>query len=144
MVVQPIEGITPQMIWPFLIVMVGLASIYLVFTKVRAEIRKEREHKILEQQPMATKIAKEVSKQVTEELEPRFSDIERKLTNDKAQLELHTRQINELSDQNESMEKGIKALCQGMFALLNNAKGLGTEEEIDEAQKAFAGYLVNK
>ncbi len=141
---QPIEGITPADLWTFMGVLLGLCLIYLTFTKVRAEIRKEREHKQLEQQPMATKIAKEVSKQVMEELQPRLSEIEQKLSNDKQRLDEHSRQINELNRQNNEMSKDIKALCLGVYALLNNAKGMSTEKEIDDAQKAFTGRLMEK
>jgi len=139
----PIEGITPQALWTTIGVLIGLCSIYLLFCKVRSEIRKEQERKKLENQP-GNALAKEISQQVIKEFEPRFVEIERKLTNDKAQIELHTRQINELSNQFDSVGKDVKALCHGMLALLNKAKGIGTEEEIDEALRSFTGYLVDK
>ncbi len=91
------------------------------------------------------KLADGISTKVLVKLEPRFSEIERKLANDKALIENHTRQIEAINRRTDSQDAGIRALCHGMAALLDNAEKCGGgSPEIKDAKKRFTGFLADK
>ena len=138
-----IEGITPDMLWTFIGVLVALAGVFVLGHKVVEILRKEHERKELKQQP-TEKLADELSQKVIEKLEPRFAKIDDKLSIDKARLDEHTRRISELENRAGRSETGIKALCRGMLALLNHAEDHGNGKEINDAKKNFTDYLADK
>ena len=143
MEVKPIEGFTPDMLWTFVIVLVGLAALFVLGHKVVEILRKEHERKLLKQQP-GEKLADEISDRVLQKLEPRFAEIDRKLANDKALIDAHTRQIEGLSSRADGSEEGIKALSRGVLALLNHALHNGNTEELERAQQGINDYLIEK
>ena len=141
---QPIEGITPQALWTFLVVLVGLGTLVVLADKVMDVWRKHKARQKIETGP-ESELAEEISKKVLEKLEPRFQEIDRKLANDKALLENHTRQIEAINRRTDSQDAGIRALCHGMAALLDNADKCGSAgEEIKAAKKMFTDYLTDK
>ena len=137
--IKPIEGITPGMIWTFVAVLVGLAALYVLYGKVRETYQKNKKMKDPE-----NKLADEISARVLEKLEPRFSEIERKLANDKATLDGHTRQIEALAMRTNGNEDGVKALSRGVLALLNHTLHNGNTDELEHAQQALNDYLIEK
>ena len=137
--IKPIEGITPGMIWTFVAVLVGLAALYVLYGKVRETYQKNKKMKDPE-----NKLADEISARVLEKLEPRFSEIERKLANDKATLDGHTRQIEALATRTNGNEDGVKALSRGVLALLNHTLHNGNTDELEHAQQALNDYLIEK
>lgn len=137
--IKPIEGITPGMLWTFLGVLIGLAALYVLYGKVRETYAKNKRMKDPEK-----KLADEISARVLEKLEPRFSEIERKLANDKATLDGHTRQIEALATRTNGNEDGVKALSRGVLALLNHTLHNGNTDELEHAQQALNDYLIEK
>ena len=137
--IKPIEGITPGMIWTFVAVLVGLAALYVLYGKVRETYAKNKRMKDPEK-----KLADEISARVLEKLEPRFSEIERKLTNDKAMIDGHSRQIEALASRTDGNEDGVKALSRGVLALLNHTLHNGNTDELEHAQQALNDYLIEK
>lgn len=137
---QPIEGVTPGMLWIALIVLIAGASLYVLYGKVR-----ETRSKLKKMDDPEWKLADGISTKVLEKLEPRFSEIERKLSNDKAVIDSHTRQIEAINRRTDSQDAGIRALCHGMAALLDNAEKCGGDSpEIKDAKKRFTGFLADK
>lgn len=141
---QTIEGISPDMIWTFLIVLVGLGGIVVLGDKVVDVFRKRKERKRIEKKEPEDRLAEEISKKVMEKLEPRFTEIDGKLANDKIRLDDYARKITLLEEQAGTQEAGTRALCRGMLALLNHALHNGNKDEIEEASKAFNEYLTGK
>ena len=137
---KPIEGITPDMLWTFLLVLVGLGALVVLADKVADVWRKHKKRKAEPEE----KLADEISRKVITNMDARFADIDRKLANDKAMIESHTREINELRGRIETTEAGIKALCMGVLALMNNARGIASQKEMDDATATFNKYLTNK
>lgn len=137
--IKPIEGITPGMIWTFVAVLVGLAALYVLYGKVRETYAKNKRMKDPEK-----KLADEISARVLEKLEPRFAEIDRKLANDKATLDGHTRQIEALATRTNGNEDGVKALSRGVLALLNHTLHNGNTDELEHAQQALNDYLIEK
>lgn len=136
---QPIEGVTPGMLWIALIVLIAGASLYVLYGKVR-----ETRSKLKKMNDPEGKLADEISTKVLESLEPRFAEIDRKLSNDKAVIDSHTRQIDALSSRTDGSEDGIKALSRGVLALLNHALHNGNSDELEHAQQTLNDYLIEK
>ena len=137
--IKPIEGITPGMIWTFVAVLVGLAALYVLYGKVRETYQKNKKMKDPE-----NKLADEISARVLEKLEPRFAEIDKKLTNDKAMIDGHSRQIEALASRTDGNEDGVKALSRGVLALLNHTLHNGNTDELEHAQQALNDYLIEK
>ena len=140
---KPIEGITPDMMWTALIVLIGAASIYILYGKVQETYRKQKEYKRIKSDP-GDKLADEISKKVTVMMEQKFAETDKKLANDKALLDAHTRQIAAMEKRQDSMENGMKAQCRGVLALLNHELHNGNADEMEKAQAGMNDYLIEK
>lgn len=138
--IQPIEGITPGALWTTLYVLLALCLIIITVYKVVEIIRKERERK----QARRPELADEISGKVLEKLEPRLAEIDRKLANDKALIDNHTRQIAAVEARQDAMERGQKAQCRGVLALLNHELHNGNSDEMERAQAGMNDYLIDK
>lgn len=133
---QPIEGITPGMLWTALYVVVGLCALIVLADKVRGVFASAKERK----QSKRPELADEISTKVLQKLEPRFEEIDRKLSNDKTMLETHTRQINSLASRTD----GLKPLARGVLALLNHELHNGNADEMEDALHGINNYLIEK
>ena len=140
---QPIEGITPDMLWTALIVLVGVGGLIVLGDKVADVWRKHQARKQIAAGP-ESQLAEAISKKVIEKMEPRFVDIDRKFANDKQLLEMHTRQIAEQGKRVDGLETGQKALCRGMLAQLNHSLHNGNSDEIEKSKRGIEDYLIDK
>lgn len=138
--IQPIEGITPSALWIFLYVAVGLCALIVLGDKVRGVFAGAKDRK----QAKKPELADEISAKVLEKLEPRFSEIDRKLANDKARIDEHTRVLGALSARTDGLEAGQKVLCRGVLALLNHELHNGNNDEMEKAQQGINNYLIEK
>lgn len=150
--VQKIEGISPDMLWTFVCVLVGLAALFVLGYKVVEIIRKEHERKVQRQQlngqDITVQIADKVSAKLTEQINEKFADFEKKvdekfkdidekLKSDKETLRSHTTQLNDHENRVSKLEGGDKALCHGMLALLER------DPALEKAQHAMKNYLID-
>lgn len=135
----PIDGVTPGMLWTALIVLIAGAGLYVLYGKVRETYLKNKQMKSPE-----NRLADEISAKVIEKMEPRFSEIDRKLANDKEQIDAHTRQINTMEKRQNSSDKAEKALCRGVLALLNHELHNGNNDEMEKAKSGIDDYLIEK
>ena len=136
-----IEGFTPDMLWIFLIVLIGMAALFVLAYKVVDIIRKEVERKKERKQAEKPELADEISSKVIQLLEPRMSEIDRKLENDRSMLDMHTRQINALGTRTDKQESGILALSMGVLALINHTLYDGNTDELTNAKTAINDYV---
>ena len=150
MEVQKIEGISPDMLWTFCVVLVGLAALVVLFYKVVEIVRKERDRKQMKGQDItdriATKVLEKLEPQINaklDEIDNRFVGIDEKLRNDKNLIELHTRQLNENEDRVKKLEDGNKALCHGVFALLSHGVTGNSVDKLKKTQEAMKNYLID-
>ena len=140
---QPIEGITPEMIWTALIVLIGVGTLYVLYGKVRETYRKQQEYKRVKNDP-GERLADEISKKVIGSMEPRFAEIDRKLSNDKALIDAHTRQIAAIEKRQDGFETGQKAGNRGILALLNHELHNGNSDEMEKAKQVMDDYLIER
>ena len=136
-----IEGISPDMLWTFMVVLVGIATLVVLGDKVvdifrKAHERKEQKRK-LNGQDITDQIASKVMEKLQPELDKRFDEIDRKLASDKDLLASHTHQLNDHETRVSRLENGNKALCHGILALLER------DPALSKAQNAMKNYLID-
>lgn len=152
--VQRIEGISPDMLWTFVVVLVGLAALFILGYKVVEIFRKEQERKRQQEQLNGQDITEQIANAVMLKLQPelekkfgeintQFAEIDRKLTNDKETIEMHTRQLNAYENRVDQLEGGNKALCHGVFALLSHEVNGNSIDKLKTAHHAMQNYLID-
>lgn len=151
--VQPIEGITPGALWTTAGVLVALLGIaILVFKAIEfwqgQKDRKERRNNDGREQ---TQLAEEVSRKVTEGLEPRFrgieneiSEVNRKLENDKQRLDGHERTLNSISQAQADNSEGFAVLAGALLAVLDHELHNGNENQMTDARNDLNKYLTHR
>lgn len=140
---QPIEGITPETLWTFLVVLVGLGALVVLGDKVIDVWRRHKARKELSEGPEGN-LAEAISKKVMEKLEPRFGEIDRKLANDKALLDDHTRRLSTYESKFAQQEEGQRAICRGVLALLSHEINGNSTDKLREALEGIKNYLIEK
>jgi len=140
---QPVEGLTPEVLWYTLIGLVGIGSLIVLADKVADVFRKRREREKLKQQP-EDKLADTISAKVLSKLEPRFTEIERKLATDKSRLDEHTRILGAHQDQLANIEQGNKVMCRGILALLSHEINGNSDDKLRASQAELTNYLIEK
>ena len=113
-----IEGFSPDMLWIFFIVGIGLATLFVLGDKVVEVFRKANERRKIKNRDVTDEIAEKVIKELKPTHDERFAQIDKRLDNDKELLELHTRQLNEQKERSDKIENLTRALCHGVLALL--------------------------
>ena len=145
--VPTIEGISPDMLWTFLVVLVGLMALIVLGYKVIEIMRKEHERKEQKQQLSGDDITERIADAVMEKLQPKldekFAEIDRKLAADKETIELHTTQLNANEGRVKQLENGNKALCHGVFALLSHEVNGNSIDKLKKAQDGMKNYLID-
>lgn len=140
---QPVEGITPEIIWYTLIGLVGIGTLIVLADKVLDVFRKKKERDKLKQEP-EDRLAENVAEKVLKKLEPRFSEIDRKLANDKALIDAHTLAIAEHKDSLREIGDGNRVLCRGILALLSHEINGNSDDKLRDSQKEITDYLIDK
>lgn len=150
--VLKIEGISPDMLWTFMVVLVGLVALFLMGYKVVEIIRKEKQRRQEQQQLAGQDITDRIADKVMDKLTPqidekfaefsrsvdqKFEEIDNKLKSDKDTLTLHTTQLNDHESRVSKLEGANYSLCHGMLALLERDPALAKE------QKAMKNYLID-
>ena len=146
--VQAIEGITPSMLWTFLIVLVGLMALVVLGDKAIDVFRKAKKRKQEQQELQGTditdRIADKVMAQLTPKLDEKFAEIDRKLAADKEAIDLQMSQLNAQKDRVDRLDNDNRALLHGMSALLGH---IATGNSIDRVKKTNAtmnNYLIDR
>ena len=136
----PIEGLTPEILWYTLIGLVGIGTLIILGDKVLDVFRKKKER---ENRPDDI-LADVISRKVLEKLEPRFQEIDRKLANDKLQIEDHTAKLSVQKRQIDEIEEGQRVMCRGVLAMLSHMINGDSSEALKESQKEITDYLITK
>jgi len=143
-----IEGITPDMLWTTLVVIVGLAALFVLGVKVYDGVKKlrkdRRESRQLEGQDITDRIAAKVMEQLTPKLDEKFAEIDRKLAADKETLELHTGQLNATNARVDRLDSDNKALLHGMSALLSHEVNGNSIDRLQRTNAAMNNYLIDR
>ena len=139
----PVEGLTPDILWYTLIGLVGLCSLVVLGDKVAEVFRKKKARDAVKNTP-SDELAEHISKKITEQLEPRFADIDRKLANDKLLIEEHTRRLAEHDTDIGGVMDGQKVLCRGILALLSHEINGNSDDKLRASQTEITNFLIDK
>lgn len=134
--VQPIEGITPEMLWDFVLVVLGLCAVIATVYKVVEIVRKEKERKKLS----SVDLTDEIANKVLEKLEPRFAEIDRKLTSDKDRLDNHESSLKSIQKSNAVVRDGLRVSCEALTAVLDHELHNGNGDQMQKARDALQQY----
>lgn len=130
-------GFSPDMIMPFIIVLLGLAAVFVLGDKVIDVFRKMHDRRKVSKQDITDEIADKVMEKLQPKLDEKFAEIDKRLASDKETLTMHTTQLNDHEERVGQLEGGNKALCHGMLALLEMNPALSN------ASKAMKNYLID-
>lgn len=153
-----IEGITPEMLWIFFVVLVGIMALVVLGDKVldvfRNAKKRRKERNELEGQDITDRIADKVLEKLTptldakfDEIAKNFEDVDRKLAADKEIIEIHTSQLNAQKDRVDRLDDDTKALLHGMSALLSfdiTARNGDGDSKLVKTNEAMKNYLIDR
>lgn len=140
--VQPIEGITPTMLWNFVLVALGLCAVVVLVYKVVEIMRKEQERRELKSRRDGKDLTDEIADKVLAKLEPRFKDIEEKLSNDKARLDNHETAINSINSSLESIKAGVEVSCNALAEVLDHELHNGNSDQMQKSSAELRAYTT--
>ena len=153
--IQKIEGISPDMIWTFLVVAVGLMALVVLGDKVmdvyRNAKKRKKEQRELEGQDITERIADKVLEKLTPTLDEKFGEInrqfeevDRKLAADKEAIELHTAQLNAQQGRVDRLDNDTRALLHGVSALLGHQVDGNSIDKLKRTNDAMKNYLIDR
>lgn len=137
---QPIEGITPEMLWNFVLVVLGLCAVVVLVYKVIEIARKEHERRVQNQQLAGRDLTDEIADKVLAKLEPRFAEIDRKLTSDKDRLDNHESTLKAIQKSNAVIRDGLRVSCEALTAVLDHELHNGNGDQMQKARDDLQKY----
>lgn len=138
-----IEGLTPSVLWYTMFGLVCLGSLIVLGDKVLDVFRRKHERDKLKREP-EDKLAETISAKVIAKLEPRFSDIDKKLATDKTRLDEHTRLLGAHEEKMSEIVRGNKIQCRGILAMLQHEINGDSIDKLNESQQEITNYLIDK
>ena len=142
-----IEGISPDMLWTFCVVLVGLMALVVLGHKVieifRAEHERKQQQKQLDGKDITDKIADKVSEKIMPEINKKFEEIDKRLRDDRTDIDSHTSQLSAIDSRVEQLEGSNKALCHGVFALLGHEIDGNSVDKVKRTHNAMRNYLID-
>lgn len=145
-----VEGLTPAILWYTLVGLVGIGALIILWDKVSDVFRKRKQRQADREQLAGHDITDRIAIKVEEKLEPKFTeinnkfaDIDEKLSNDKANIDMHTRQLNAYEGRVDKLENGNNALIHGVFALLGHSIDGNGMEKLKKSYGGMKNYLMD-
>ncbi len=137
---KPIEGITPEMLWNTILVLLGICAIVILVYKVIEIARKEHERKELRHTQSGKDLTDVIADKVLEKLAPKFEEIDKKLSADKDRLDNHEASLREIRGSNEIIRDGLKVSCEALTAVLDHELSDGNTEQMEKARNDLREY----
>ena len=142
--VQPIEGITPTMLWNFVLVLLGLCAVVVLVYKVIEIMRKEHERKIKQKQLDGGDLTDEIADKVMEKMKPQFDRIDEKLASDKERLDSHERRLNQNESDLERIGDNTEKILDAMDGLLMHFISGNDTEMLKQVKSDLDHYKNSK
>lgn len=150
-----IEGISPDMLWIFFVVLIGIMGVVILGDKVmdvfRNAKKRKREQNELEGQDITVRIADKVMEKLTptldekfDEINRHFEDIDKKIAADREEISLHTSQLNAHQSRVDQLDNDTKALLHGMSALLSHQVTGNSIDKLKKTYNATNNYLIDR
>lgn len=142
--VQPIEGITPAMLWNFVLVLLGLCAIVVLVYKVIEIMRKEHDRKVKKQKLDGKDLTDEIADKVMEKMKPQFDRIDEKLASDKERLDSHERRLNQNDADLDRIGENTEMLLDAMDGLLMHFISGNDTEKLKNVKAELDHYKNSK
>ena len=142
--VQPIEGITPTMLWNFVLVFLGLCAVVVLIYKVIEILRKEHERKVSKQQLDGKDLTDEIADKVLAKLEPQLKKIDEKLAIDKERLDSHERRLNQNEADLDRIGENTEKILDAMDGLLMHFISGNDKEKLKSVKAELDHYKNSK
>ena len=142
--VQPIEGITPAMLWNFVLVLLGLCAIVVLVYKVIEIMRKEHDRKVKKQKLDGKDLTDEIADKVMEKMKPQFDRIDEKLASDKERLDSHERRLNQNDADLDRIGENTEMLLDAMDGLLMHFISGNDTEKLKNVKTELDHYKNSK
>lgn len=142
--VQPIEGITPAMLWNFVLVLLGLCAVVILVYKVIEIIRKEHERKQQKAQLNGKDLTDEIADKVLEKLKPQLEKIDEKLASDKERLDSHERRLNKDEADLDRIGENTEKILDAMDGLLLHFITGNSVENLRQVKSELDHYKNSK
>ena len=142
--VQPIEGITPAMLWNFVLVLLGLCAVVILVYKVIEIMRKEHERKAQQRRLNGQDLTDEIADKVMKKLEPQLKKIDEKLASDKERLDSHERRLNQNDADLERIGQNTEKMLDVMDGLLMHFISGNDVDKLKEVKKDLDHYKNSK
>ena len=142
--VQPIEGITPTMLWNFVLVFLGLCAVVVLIYKVVEILRKEHDRKVKKQQLDGKDLTDEIADKVMAKLKPQFDRIDEKLASDKERLDSHERRLNQNESELDRIGENTEKILDAMDGLLMHFISGNDKEKLKSVKAELDHYKNSK
>ena len=143
-----IEGITPDMLWIFFVVLVGFMALIVLGDKVmdvfRNAMKRRKENREVAGQDITDRIADKVIEKLTPTLDEKFDEINHRLDEDRHDIDSHERRLNAQDDRVDRLDDDSRALLHGMSALLSHEVNGSNTEKLRKTQAAMSNYLIDR
>ena len=137
---QPIEGLTPEVLWYTLVGLAGIGALIILVDKVADVFRRRKARRSVESTPTDA-LAEAVGRKL---LDPRLDDVDRKLANDKVRIDDHALWLARHTEQISAIEESQKVLCRGILALLSHEINGNSDDKLRASQQEITNYLIDK
>lgn len=125
-----IEGITPDALWVFLYVLVGIAGIVVLADKVLDVFRKRKTRTEAEaEEPLLA-------------IRNRLTEVEKKLDRVNEKLDNDNRRLNALEEEQKDIHKGFSVLATANLAMLEHVMHNGNTQQMEDAKEKLVEYLT--
>lgn len=138
-----VEGFTPQVAWTTIYGIISICLLFMIVYKVYDAIRNEVERRRRQKEIHEPDLADKISKKVIEKLEPRFQEIEQKLSKDKDRLNSHEQLISKIEQSQSDTKDGLVAICKTLLVIMNYGS-FGDSNKVKEASEDLTKYLAER
>lgn len=143
-----IEGISPDMLWTFFVVLVGILALIVLGDKVmdvfRNAMKRRKESREVAGQDITDRIADKVIEKLTPTLDEKFNEINQRLDEDRRDIDSHERRLNAQDNRVDRLDDDSRALLHGMSALLSHEVNGSNTEKLKKTQAAMSNYLIDR
>lgn len=138
--VQPIEGITPEALWNFVLVALALCAVIVLVYKVVEIFRKEQERKKRQNDLQGNDLTDVIAEKVMEKLTPKLEKIEGKLNTDKERLDSHELRLNEQERTYQRVAKDTEQIMDVLDGMLMHFISGNDKEKLKEVKTNLDHY----
>lgn len=142
-----IGGMTPTILWYTVFGIIALGALYIEFDKLRQikrrRAKEKQEDEATHDDSFREQLTNDIANKVLEKLEPRFSEIDKKLDKDKERLEVHESSINGINQALGVIKEGVEVSCNALAEVLDHELHNGNGTQMEQASAELRKYTTS-